>query len=235
MRDLNNSSTYVVAAIHEWNHREFKSLVTDYKNANWHLVRTREELTFEILDQLNPEIIFFPHWSWKVPSEILDQYECICFHMTDLPFGRGGSPLQNLISRGINDTVLTALRMTEDYDAGPVCLKRPLNLSGSAQSIYERCAKLTFQMIQELVDNKPEPKQQIGKVSYFERRKPEQSVLPMNIDLTRLYDHIRMLDADDYPKAFVDIADYHLEFSGAEHQDEKILAQVVITKRNKGN
>ena len=32
-------------------------------------------------------------------QEIHENYKCIIFHMTDLPFGRGGSPLQNLISR----------------------------------------------------------------------------------------------------------------------------------------
>ncbi len=27
------------------------------------------------------------------------KFECVCFHMTDVPYGRGGSPLQNLIIR----------------------------------------------------------------------------------------------------------------------------------------
>jgi methionyl-tRNA formyltransferase len=44
--------------------------------------------------------------------------------MTDLPFGRGGSPLQNLISRKIYNTKLSAIRVVKELDAGPVFLKK---------------------------------------------------------------------------------------------------------------
>jgi len=37
---------------------------------------------------------------WIILKEIFENYEIILFHMTDLPYGRGGSPLQNLIVRG---------------------------------------------------------------------------------------------------------------------------------------
>ena len=57
--------------------------------------------------------------------------------MTDLPFGRGGSPLQNLITRGISKTKISALRCNEEIDAGPIYLKRPLSLHGSAEEIYQ--------------------------------------------------------------------------------------------------
>ena len=46
-----------------------------------------------------PKYIFFPHWSKKVDTKIVNNYECVCFHETDLPYGRGGSPIQNLILR----------------------------------------------------------------------------------------------------------------------------------------
>lgn len=32
------------------------------------------------------------------------------FHMTNFPYGRGGSPLQNLMKRGHHTTTITALR-----------------------------------------------------------------------------------------------------------------------------
>ena len=46
-----------------------------------------------------------------MPSEIIRNYECICFHETDLPFGRGGSPIQNLIVRGFKTTKISAIKM----------------------------------------------------------------------------------------------------------------------------
>ena len=40
--------------------------------------------------------------------------------MTDVPYGRGGSPLQNLIVRGYSEIKLTVLQMVKAFDAGLV-------------------------------------------------------------------------------------------------------------------
>lgn len=80
-----------------------------------------------------------------MPREITDNWECVVFHMTDLPYGRGGSPLQNLIVRGHKDTKISAVRMTEKLDGGPVYMKHALFLDGSAQEIFVRCSDIIFQ------------------------------------------------------------------------------------------
>ena len=46
--------------------------------------------------------------------------------MTDLPYGRGGSPLQNLIVRGHKHTMISAIKCVKELDAGPIYLKKPL-------------------------------------------------------------------------------------------------------------
>ena len=81
-------------------------------------------MSADLVRSLKPRYVFFPHWSWKVPDDILGATECVCFHMTDVPFGRGGSPLQNLIVRGHTETRVSALRMVSEPDAGPVYMKR---------------------------------------------------------------------------------------------------------------
>lgn len=43
--------------------------------------------------------------------------------MTNLPYGRGGSPVQNLILNGHKKTIISALNVTKDLDAGDVYLK----------------------------------------------------------------------------------------------------------------
>ena len=72
-----------------------------------------------VLAKNRPRYIFFPHWSWMVPRAVWEKHECVCFHMTDVPYGRGGSPLQNLILKGHTKTKITALRMVGELDAGP--------------------------------------------------------------------------------------------------------------------
>ena len=74
------------------------------------LLRDKAELSKEHLREIAPDYVFFPHWSYKIPTEIFNAYECVIFHMTDVPFGRGGSPLQNLVVRGIYETKISALK-----------------------------------------------------------------------------------------------------------------------------
>ena len=150
-----------------------------------------------------------------MPSEILDRFTCINFHMTDLPYGRGGSPLQNLILRGHQETVLTAFRMTDGMDEGPIYMKDPLSLYGSAQQIYERASLLATDMIERFVAAPHEPTPQHGEVTLFTRRKPPESELGPFENAGELYDFIRMLDADGYPRAFVRRGQLRLEFSNA--------------------
>ena len=53
--------------------------------------------------------------------------------MTDLPFGRGGSPLENLILRGHTSTVISAIKCAPELDSGDIYLQKPLSLYGSAE------------------------------------------------------------------------------------------------------
>lgn len=98
-------SNYIVADAKPWNRRVFDEIIAGYPGT-WRFVRRPRELVPETVSDLAPRYLFFVHWSWKVPPEIVNNYECICFHMTDVPYGRGGSPLQNLIVRGHRQTKL---------------------------------------------------------------------------------------------------------------------------------
>lgn len=195
-----------------------------------HAISHPESLTADRL--IGSRYVFFPFWSHKVPKEITDKYECVCFHMTDVPYGRGGSPLQNLILRGHTETVISALRMTDEMDAGPVYMKRPLSLEGSAQEIYERAAGIIAGMMREIAETEPAPVPQDGEVVEFKRRTPEDSELNDTFDHTpgEFYDFIRMLDAEGYPKAFLRTdSGLRIEFSDARMEDGKVIAKAVIT------
>lgn len=122
---------------------------------------------------MNKTFLFFPYWSWKISKEMLEKYECVGFHMTDLPFGRGGSPLQNLIIREFKETVITAFRVTDEWDAGPVYLKQPgLSLEGNAQEIFDRASKIIYnEMIPYILTHDITPVPQTGEVVLFHRIK----------------------------------------------------------------
>lgn len=226
-------TNYLVATTKPWNVDAFRRHTLQLPGS-WALVGNPGELTPDLLDQLRPRYVFFPHWSWKVGPELLERTECVCFHAADVPYGRGGSPVQNLIARGHRDTMLTALRMVEEMDAGPVYLKRPLSLAGRGQEIFERMADLVWEMIAVVVRDEPVPVPQQGEPVIFPRRRPEQSRLPDHGTIDNLYDHIRMLDAETYPPAFLEHGNFRLEFTRARLDDDSMTAQVTIRRADDG-
>ncbi len=193
------------------------------------LLTSPDQVTVEVLEALQPEYVFFPHWSHKIPQSVFSRFECVIFHMTDLPYGRGGSPLQNLISRKVYETQVTALRCIEELDAGPVYLKKPLSLFGAAEEIYLRAGELVEDMIVEMMSKHPEPAPQIGEATVFARRKPSEGNLATAESLSEVFDLIRMLDADGYPNAFLNIGPFKLEFTRASKKSDQVIADVKIS------
>jgi methionyl-tRNA formyltransferase len=175
------------------------------------------------------ELIFFPYWSKIIDSKIYSSFECVIFHMTDLPFGRGGSPLQNLILRGETTTKLSALQCGGEIDGGPIYMKRDLSLSGSAQDIYLRSIPIIADMIEDITRDRPIPFPQSGTPTLFRRRRPSESELPRNLSQSEIYDFIRMHDAEGYPRAFIRWGNCRIEFSNATLSEGSCTASSVIT------
>jgi len=223
---------FVIATIKSWNIKKAEEMIKKNKH-QIKLITEKEELSYGNLNSFNPEYIFFPHWSWIIPDNIYNNFNCVVFHMTDLPYGRGGSPLQNLIVRGIENTKISALKVDGGLDTGPIYLKKDLNLNGTAEEIFLRSSSLIFnEMIPEIINNEIIPKEQKGEVVEFKRRKPYQSEIKKEFSLSKIYDYIRMLDAEGYPDAFIEYGDLKLEFSRAKLTADGIVADVKIKRLN---
>jgi len=219
--------TYIIACCTPWFWEEWD--VSDLPPGKWIFVKDKIELQELDIDNLKPRYIFFPHWRSIVPKSLTDAYECICFHMTPLPFGRGGSPLQNLIVRGLEETKLSVLKMVPELDAGPVYYQIPMVLCGSAEEIYLRVAKLIARQIRIMVEEQPIPVPQTGEPVCFPRRTPGESMINENLStLPALYDFIRMLDAEGYPNAFIEYGPFKLSFKRACRRLGAIEADVRI-------
>lgn len=225
-----NMPNIVIATSKNW-YPHLKSDVEKALNCKITWIDQKQELTLNALEQQKPDYIFFPHWSYLIPEEIFTQFECIIFHMTDVPFGRGGSPMQNLIARGIYETQLTALKCAKALDAGPVYLKRALSLHGNAEEIFYRANRMMVDMVVNIVTKKIIPQPQKGEVVNFKRRTKDEGNILCLESLDKIYDYIRMLDAEGYPKAFLEFGDYRIEFSRANFKKDKIIADVEIRKK----
>lgn len=220
---------YIIACSKDWFLKEDK--VPKFSNTDFVYLRNQEELTKEKVDIINPRFIFFPHWNWKVPSEVFDTYDCVAFHTSPLPFGRGGSPIQNLIVRNFKTSPVCALKMNGELDSGPIYDSMEVSLDGSITEIFSRIAQKIQLMILRIIEQEPYPKEQIGKPTIFSRRQPSESQLKESYSLQEIYDHIRMLDSEDYPRAFIKLGDSKIEFSEAEKKDNEIIATVIIKNK----
>ena len=223
-----NQPTCVIASARPWN-RGLAARVAKRTGIKVVSISSPDELTAVHLKRINPSYVFFPHWSHIIRADIFDAFECVIFHMTDLPFGRGGSPLQNLIVRGHDRTKISALKCVRELDAGPIYMKRDLSLQGTAEEIFIRADLVIEEMIVDVLTKKPKPKPQKGRVTTFQRRKPDQSNLDEAKSLDQAYDMIRMLDADGYPPAFLEVGPFRLEFKRASRKTSSLEAAVHIT------
>ena len=151
--------------------------------------------------------------------------------MTDLPYGRGGSPLQNLIVRGHKKLAIITIKCSTIIDTGPIYLKKPLSLNEATKEIYARASNLTEQMIDYIIINEPNPKPQIGGCKSFKRRKKEDGNINQCKNLDEFYNYIRMLDAEGYPRSFLNFGNFLIKFTDADLNSDILTATVEISQK----
>lgn len=216
---------FIIITKKVWNKENFKK-----KNNK---IIFLKKIDLKKIKKINPKIIFFIHWSDLIKENIYKKYLCIQFHASNLPLGRGGSPIQNQILLGVKKTKLSAFKISEKLDEGPVCLKSDLELKGRAIDIYKNIEKLSLIMAQKIVKMKKiKFFKQNGKVSYFKRRKKHQSKIDFRKikNLDKLYDYLRMLDAPGYPHAYAELKNFRITFKNIKKTDKSIKANINIDK-----
>ena len=219
---------FIIITKKKWDLNNFKDL-----NKN---IFVLDKINLKKIKKINPKIIFFIHWSKLINNSIFNKYLCIQFHSSNLPKGRGGSPIQNQIVSNIKKTKISAFKVSENLDSGPICLQYDLSLKGSALDILKRIENKSIQMIKKIINIKDlHFKKQKGKPSFFKRRKPSESKINTHKTTTinKLYDFLRMLDAPCYPKAYVKLNKFKFMFNDIKINKDKINAKVEITKNEK--
>lgn len=224
--------SFILLTEKKWHDSLFENL-SRLENLNWTRISQKSDFNLEKLDAIKPEIIFIPHWSYIIPDNIFEKYTCIIFHMTDLPYGRGGSPLQNLICNGFEQTKISAIKVVKELDAGDVYLKKTLSLHGTAQEIFLRTVPIIEQMIGEIIKNPLLTESQKGEIVIFKRRAKKDGDIGTLVELEKVYDYIRMLDCEGYPNAFLETNNFRFEFFNAflSDTDKSITANVRIIKK----
>jgi len=193
-----------------------------------HYISKPDELSIEAVARVAPDVIFFVHWSYIVPRQIHENYESIVFHTAPLPFGRGGSPIQNLILAGHESAPVCALKMTEDIDAGPIYSKVEISLLGNLSAIFSRISAAVNSLIIKILTENPKPVAQRGDVHVFRRLSKESNRIDGRMTPKQIYDRIRMVDSPESAPAFIEIEDLTIELRGAQYDGESVKAQCTL-------
>ena len=211
---------YLFCGYRDWSIKLYEKLSIKYDD--FILLKSPKKLTFSFVKNLNPEFIFFPDWSWIIPKKITSNYKCICFHESNLPKFRGGSPLQNQIIRGIKKTKTTSFLMSDGIDEGEIIFQKSLSLNGSINEIFSRMIDNDFKMIEKIIAGNYKLTKQKGKPTIFKRRKPEDSELDSSShSLEYYYNFIRMLD-DPYPNAYITLGNKKLILKNPQFKKGKL-------------
>lgn len=183
----------------------------------------------KLIDEINPDWIFFFHWSNIVNKEIYTKHKCIVIHTGLLPKDRGGSPLQNQIIQNQTISEVNLLEMSDQIDAGKIYKSHPITLQGNITDIWLSISEVASKLIKEFIKSPNRPFPQIGQPQTYKRIKNNK--INTNGELLDFYNQIRMVDNSEYPSSFLEIGNFKLEFSRAKYDLNSLIADVKITKK----
>lgn len=127
-------------------------------------------------------------------------------HASDLPRGRGFSPLTWLTLDGETDIPICLLEMNAEADAGPVIYRDRLRYEGHEliEEMREALAHKSIELCRRFLAEPipPEGVPQSGAPSIYPRRRPEDSALDPHRSLAEQFKLLRVVDNDRYPAFF---------------------------------
>lgn len=129
-------------------------------------------------------------------------------HESDLPAGRGWSPLTWQVLKGAQNIVVTLLEAADMVDTGMIYGQTAIQLQGNelVDDLRRQQAAATFNLCAEFVAGYPgvlqQAREQRGTPSYFPRRTPVDSRIDFDLPLRDQFNLLRVCDNTRYPAWF---------------------------------
>ncbi len=170
-------------------------------------------LYFDHKNVKNFDIVFILSYHKIIPTDILKQNKHnIVIHASDLPQGKGWSPLFWQVLEGKKEIVFSMFEAGDGIDNGDIYIKKTLKLNGYElnEELRKKQASFTLQMCKEFIDNYDlykNPYPQKGKESFYPKRTSKDSKLDINKTIKEQFNLLRIVDNKEYP-AFFEIDGY---------------------------
>ena len=164
------------------------------------------------------DICFYLSYGRIVGADLLARYRNnLVVHESDLPKGRGWSPLTWQVLEGADLIVVTLFEAADAVDSGPIYLQESIELQGNelVDGLRRLQADATFRLCRSFVSEYPEvltkQRPQEGEPSYYRRRRPPDGELDPDQTLRMLFNLLRVSDNQRYPAWFeIDGVEYTL-------------------------
>lgn len=141
------------------------------------------------------------------PPEVLAKnHRNMVVHASDLPKGRGFSPLSWMIIEGHNEIPLCLLDAADEVDSGPVVYRDYVKFEGHEliEELHLSLGTMQVAMCRRFLEanSPPQGQPQSGEPSHYVRRFPKDSELDPNATLSDQFDLLRTVDNEKYPAFF---------------------------------
>jgi len=155
----------------------------------------------------NFDLVFILSYHKLIPAKNLTQNKHnIVIHASNLPKGKGWSPLFHQVIAGKRKIVFSVFEANKNCDSGRIYLKKTLKLNGL--ELYEELrvkqAEFTIKLCLEVVKYKKFKKsyKQKGKESFYPKRSPKDSQLDTSKSIDELFNLLRTCSNEEFPAFF---------------------------------
>jgi len=142
----------------------------------------------------------------KPDTLALNPYNLVV-HESDLPNGRGWSPLSWQILEGKNEIPITLLEaINGPVDSGDIYIQDKLVFEGHElidemrEAQGNKTVELAMRFVSEHLKLRKDP--QNGTPTHYPKRKPEHSEIDINKSLSQIFNQLRIVDNERYPAFF---------------------------------
>lgn len=168
------------------------------------------DLVFSPAELNAGDIAFFLSLSQLVRPALLELHTSnIVVHASDLPRGKGWSPVTWQVLEGADSLPFSLFEAVEAVDAGPIYLRTRVELSGTelVTDLREIQARETLRLCRQFVNEWPGildrgEAQDPSEESFYARRRPADSLIDPSRSVIELFDALRVADPDRYPAYF---------------------------------
>jgi methionyl-tRNA formyltransferase len=144
-----------------------------------------------------------------IPAELLARNKHnLVIHESNLPEGKGWSPLTWQILAGESTIPITLFEAGERVDSGKIYLQEAIEFKGTELIDELRVAQATvsIKLCKNWVTQYPEiiakGREQVGKSTFYARRTPKDSQLDPDQTIREQFNLLRVVDNDRYPAFF---------------------------------